>query len=748
MKILNKLSLRTKILGMVGVILTTITLGSTFNLISFRNSYHENETMAFKNFADTMAESMAAQMFERYGDVQAFALNSAVSSLKPEGMSKYLDQYVTLYGIYDLILVVDKNGRFVSSSTKDVAGKSVNIETMRLADYSKEEWFQNTLNGKTTDDKEKNFAGTYVEGFIQDSMIAKAFAEARFGTSFSAAIKDDKGEVIGVVTNRAGSRWIEAEIALVWDKMNAFGFSSAQITVVNENNIAIIDHRPNLSAGEKNEIKHDADVIFKYDLSKHAAIEMSKNQNYGFVEAPNLKTKVIQSVGFSKINSNKWPTSLNWTVMVRESADVVSAASDKATWSFVIIMGLMIFAALVFAAWVGVLISKSIDAQIRILSNNSTEVSGAAKGIASQSTELSESSTEQAAALQETMAAVDEISAMVGKNSESAERSKDVSAQSREAAERGKATVENMLNSMNDISAANQEIQTQMTQSNNQLSEITNLIHDIGSKTKVINEIVLQTKLLSFNASVEAARAGESGKGFAVVAEEVGKLAQMSGGAAKEITDLLDQSVHKVNTIVADTKNKVERLMAQSQEKVAVGTNTAQECSVVLEEIISQVANVDTLVSEISVASKEQSQGIGEISKAVSQMEQVTNQNSSVAQSSSASAEQLNQQAQELDSVVRELASLVRGHGNQSGRKTEYEQAPKSREKSRISKFTKSASNGKTKGSVEQDHLPNVVKFNTRSSSKSQPKDQHDDGALKVSGGDFTPASDDPGFKE
>ena len=73
------------------------------------------------------------------------------------------------------------------------------------------------------------------------------------------------------------------------------------------------------------------------------------------------------------------------------------------------------------------------------------------------------------------------------------------------------------------------------------------LISEIGNKTKVINDIVFQTKLLSFNASVEAARAGEHGKGFSVVAEEVGNLAHMSGNSAKEITQLLESSINRVN---------------------------------------------------------------------------------------------------------------------------------------------------------------------------------------------------------
>lgn len=102
-----------------------------------------------------------------------------------------------------------------------------------------------------------------------------------------------------------------------------------------------------------------------------------------------------------------------------------------------------------------------------------------------------------------------------------------------------------MIHSITEISESNDRIMSQVADGNRKISEIVQVISEIGNKTKVINDIVFQTKLLSFNASVEAARAGEHGKGFAVVAEEVGNLAQMSGNAAKEISDMLNGSVSR-----------------------------------------------------------------------------------------------------------------------------------------------------------------------------------------------------------
>lgn len=211
-------------------------------------------------------------------------------------------------------------------------------------------------------------------------------------------------------------------------------------------------------------------------------------------------------------------------------------------------------------------ISVAINKVIFDLTENSNNVSSASHEIASSSEELSQAVSEQAASLQETSASVEEMSSMVNRNAEGAKRSRDVAGTSSDIATKGKETVQDMISAMLSINDANTNIMTQVTDSNQKIGEIVTVIGEIANKTKVINDIVFQTKLLSFNASVEAARAGEHGKGFAVVAEEVGNLAQMSGNAAKEISTMLEGSIHRVQSIVSETKTKVE-LMSIGRKK-------------------------------------------------------------------------------------------------------------------------------------------------------------------------------------
>jgi methyl-accepting chemotaxis protein len=295
------------------------------------------------------------------------------------------------------------------------------------------------------------------------------------------------------------------------------------------------------------------------------------------------------------------------------------------------------------------------------LNSSGIQVSSAASQIASASEELSQATTEQAASLQETSSSIEEISSMINANTENAKQSSVISAQSLSTAERGKVVVDHMIKAIGDINISNTGIMNQINETNKEIENIVTIINDIGTKTKVINDIVFQTKLLSFNASVEAARAGEQGKGFAVVAEEVGNLAAMSGAAALEITNMLEGSVKTVEQIVKNSKDKIEELILNGKEKVETGTRVAHECEDVLNEIVSSVASVSKMVSEISSASEEQAQGVHEITKAIAQLDQVTQQNTANSAESANAAGSLSGQADMLNSLVQKLVQTIDG---------------------------------------------------------------------------------------
>lgn len=295
------------------------------------------------------------------------------------------------------------------------------------------------------------------------------------------------------------------------------------------------------------------------------------------------------------------------------------------------------------------------------LEKSAGSVGSTSHDVFSSSEAVASSVTQQAAALQQTSAAAEELSAMVARNAEAATKSREVSAGSTSAALQGKEAVEQTVRAIEEIDRSNIELSAEMEKNNREIASIVKVISEIGEKTKVINDIVFQTKLLSFNASVEAARAGEQGKGFAVVAEEVGNLAQMSGIAAREITQMLDESIQKVNAIIKQASERVQGLVLQGKEKVSQGVSVARECGNVLDEVVKNVQHVDNLISEISTASMEQDSGLREIVKAVGELENTNQQNSTSSSNAANASQQLSNQADGLKSLVGELQSIVQG---------------------------------------------------------------------------------------
>jgi methyl-accepting chemotaxis protein len=348
----------------------------------------------------------------------------------------------------------------------------------------------------------------------------------------------------------------------------------------------------------------------------------------------------------------------------KESKLWVAKAEASAATGVMLIAGTAI-CSFILAMVMGLLLSNRLAATLRALADHldhgATEVGSASGQISEASEELSASAAEQAAALQETVSSLDEVSAMVSKNAANARRSKDTSEVGHEAATRGKSAVEDMRVSIEDISRSNADIMQQVESGNQEISSIVKVIAEIGNKTKVINDIVFQTKLLSFNASVEAARAGEHGKGFAVVAEEVGNLAAMSGNAAKEISQMLDDSIRKVERTVTDTRARVEQLIVTGRAKIEAGIVTSRRCGEALDEIVRSVSELGTMVAEISTASQEQAQGVQEITKAMGQLDQVTQQNSAASQHAASAAMQLDDQVGSLRDAVQQLVRTIQG---------------------------------------------------------------------------------------
>lgn len=671
-------SLQTKLLLLNGFICVLIAACVLWETRSISQMEEKNSLDALQSLADSGNDAIQAQFYERYGDVQAFAMNPDLQSHSKEQMVEALNAYAALYGIYDLIIVTDMNGKVTAVNSKDPAGKEINSNILYSRTVNDTEWFKNVVANRFTEEKEKGFVGTYFEDVHVDPYVTEVFGEKRPGTSFSALIKDKSGKPVGVVTNRAGSRWFEGELITTLEAAVAQDYPHAAVTLLNSKGV-VVGEAERMAEG-KNQVLRDFDVLGKLnlvDVGNTMAAKVVRDKKPGSGYSYSSRKNEDLAVGYAPVAGKKWIDSLGWNVLVRDSKSEVMAQTDKMMRNITIGLGVLFLFALLSAFY----FSRSLAMQLRGMANglseNSKQVNQVSHQLAESSNQLSSSATEQAAALQETVASIDQVSAMVAKNADNAKRSQDISVTSAEAAQKGKIAVTDVIRSIDEINDSSKEIVKQIEEGNRQISEIVKVITEIGNKTKVINDIVFQTKLLSFNASVEAARAGEHGKGFAVVAEEVGNLAQMSGNAAKEISQMLESSIAKVDQIVAETKGRVERLTELSKTKVEAGTVTAKRCGEVLDEIVRSVSEVNVMVSEIATASKEQAQGVSEINKAMNQLDQVTQANASSSQDAAAGAERLRDQSRRMSEIIDQLSLAVEGGaGTQAGQGASKPAAP------------------------------------------------------------------------
>ncbi len=343
---------------------------------------------------------------------------------------------------------------------------------------------------------------------------------------------------------------------------------------------------------------------------------------------------------------------------IKRKARNVAVANQTLNW-LVYGLSLSLIIGFIFLYFVVSKVMKRITKISHDLSLFSDEVLSASIEMLKSSEVLASGNMEQATALQQTSSSMTEISSMLTKSSQNAEVAKNNSEVSEKSVSKGKEVVSEMVHSIREIEQSNEKISSQLENNNKEMIAIIDVINEIEDNTKIINDIVFQTKLLSFNASVEAARAGESGKGFAVVADEIGNLAQMSGQAAGNIFSMLEKSIKTVEETVENSKTKVSHLIIESNKKIENGVLVANSCRDVFNEIIQNVSEVSHLTSEISSAGHEQKIGIKEISLAMRKMDSITVQNSTLSQKSSQNSKKLESQSSSLKMLTTDLRDAI-----------------------------------------------------------------------------------------
>jgi methyl-accepting chemotaxis protein len=293
-------------------------------------------------------------------------------------------------------------------------------------------------------------------------------------------------------------------------------------------------------------------------------------------------------------------------------------------------------------------VHKLINQTLRTVAKKLQGATGQVSAISSEVSQacqvLAEGASEQAASIEETSASLEELASMAKQNFDNVRQAKARANDARTIAEAGAQEMHQMSSVMDSMQSAGQELDRSMLEIKNSGDAISKII-------KTIDEIAFQTNILALNAAVEAARAGEAGMGFAVVADEVRNLAKRSADAARETSQLIENSISK-----SDQGVHMSQRVSGSLKQIIDSSRLVDKR---LQEIVAQAREVDTFMNQISESSSQQTQGVEQITHAVHQMDKVTQQSAASSEESAAAAQDLHGQSKVLKESVQELLHLI-----------------------------------------------------------------------------------------
>lgn len=555
-----------------------------------------------QSIAEETIELIDRNLFERYGDVQAFALNPAALGTRSE-IEEAADAYTALYGIYDLMEVIDTDGTVIGTNTKNYAGHPIKTRALLGQNVANEEWFKKIMNGEIKKG----------ETFYSDVKIEPKLNEINGKSSmvlhFAAPIFDAQGKVVRVWSNYAS--WDRIVVQIINSLEKSFeekGQKGREVLMVDKNGLIIYDADPNVIL--------KLNVIEK-NLQAGKEIHAGKR---GFLEEPHCRRFVPQIAGYAASKGALGFPGYGWGIVVRQDAADAYSVSVKAR-NMILIISIIVTFVIVFVA---LLISKHLasplnhtvavleklsggDLTIKLPTDSYHETSKMARAYNNAVEEIhgtvcsiSESADDLTMAAAELKNISEELGAAA---SENAARSEEVASSAGEVSrgvESVAAGIEQMNASINEISRSASGAATSATLAvesargaNEVILKLEEASFAISKIVKTITKIAEQTNLLALNATIEAARAGDAGKGFAVVAGEVKDLAKETASASEDIIRMIE-SVQGNTREAISAINGITEIVEQVNELSATIASAVEEQSATVREIshsISTAAN-------------------------------------------------------------------------------------------------------------------------------------------------------------
>ncbi|RMH36142.1 MAG: HAMP domain-containing protein [Nitrospirae bacterium] len=292
----------------------------------------------FQIAATEIADKIDRNLFERYGDVQAFGYNDVLHRVthwydptEANAISQVMNKYVAAYGIYDLTLFVDTRGDVIAVNTRNANGQPINYRFLYEKNYADAPWFKALAEGRYTTRQPFTApgndvsTGTFIEDVHIDPDVKKALGNDGLVLGFSAPVYDDTGTVVGYWSNRANFSLVEDIFREAYHALKLSGFAGAELTLLDGDGRVIIDYDP-VRVGTEDVVRN-FDVLMKLNLVEKGveAAKAAVAGQTGYMNAFHARKKIMQASGFTHLKGALGYPGMNWAVLVRVPEDQAMA---------------------------------------------------------------------------------------------------------------------------------------------------------------------------------------------------------------------------------------------------------------------------------------------------------------------------------------------------------------------------------------------------------------------------------------
>ncbi len=322
----------------------------------------------FQSVAEGTADKIDRNLFERYGDVQAFGFNSVVdqkaswyrTDVEGNPIRQVIDQYVDTYDLYSLSILVDLDGRVIAVNSKDADGKPIQSQSLYGKNYRDSAWFralkaqQFTTAMPFSAPENTAATGTYIEDLHIDSDVKAAYpGDDGLTLGFSAPVYRD-GKVVAYWTNRAKFSVVEDILRTTQKGMHKAGFPNSAVILLDKDGKILANYDPTGSGTDQ--FRHDFTTLMTDNLAHRGmtAAQGAVAGKTGFATDPHLQTKVPQMIGYTHLKGALGYPGMNWSVLV--SVDYALATADA--WSINRNVLIAIIACLVIIVLIGIVIGR------------------------------------------------------------------------------------------------------------------------------------------------------------------------------------------------------------------------------------------------------------------------------------------------------------------------------------------------------------------------------------------------------